>query len=101
MDHLRRTIFVPRLARATVVDDRAALRAALTGAPYDERALDHAVWNYVMRRSSTTAPAAILAQLGALCEDADIESVSARRYRRRRVMSLCIAQCFGHLESGR
>lgn len=100
MGQLRRTIFVQRVPRATIVEDRAAVDAALTSSPYDERALQHAVWNFVTRRAGTVAPAAILAQLGALCDDAEIRSLAARRARRRDVMSWCIGQCFGHLERG-
>lgn len=99
MIQLRRTIFVQRAAAGEAADLRNAVSAALTADPFDERVLQHAVWNFVASRSGDASPGRILAQLGAICEDAEITPLRARYARRRQVMLWCIEECFGHVEA--
>ena len=92
MNHLERTVFVHRYTDTNTLDVRDAVADALVATPFDEHALQGAVWNFVAHRSPTASPARILAQLGALCDDADIPAAT-RQSRRREVMVWCVEEC--------
>ena len=77
---------------------RAAISAALAGAPIDEHALRCAVWSFVgAERHAGVPPALVIARLAGLVDRSSIAPGSARLALTRSMILWCVEEYFGHL----